>query len=94
MEKSQKSLNRSTHENEGSTNIENGYSDRFGPVRTINQQNCLWKTTVKRVHDNENEGSTKIENGYSDRFGAVRNFNKTVDGKQQSRDRKMAKSDM
>ena len=31
------SLNSSTHENETSINMENGYSDPFGEVRTINK---------------------------------------------------------
>ena len=34
---SQLSLNKSTHENEASTKMETGYSDRFGAVRTINK---------------------------------------------------------
>ena len=34
---SQVSLNGSTHEKEASTNMETGYSDRFGAVRTINK---------------------------------------------------------
>ena len=34
--KSQVSLNSSTHKNEASKNMENGYSDRFSAVRTIN----------------------------------------------------------
>ena len=35
--KSQVSLNSSTHKNEASKNMENGYSDRFSAVRTINK---------------------------------------------------------
>ena len=30
------SLNSSIHENEACTSLENGYSDRFGAIRTIN----------------------------------------------------------
>ena len=49
---SQMSLNSSTHENEACTNLENGVSDRFGAVRTINntverkQRSREFKTTT------------------------------------------------